>query len=99
DDHAVFRPDGSSAVVSATTNPSADDSSSTSASSSSSSPSGTVVGRGGGTRSPVTMTAGPPIRFNMSKPAMLATVIVAALNLCLAIYLLVIGIMVLRDAL
>jgi hypothetical protein len=99
DDHAVFRPDGSSAVVSATTNPSADDSSSTSASSSSSSTSVTVVGRGGRTRSSVTMTAGPPIRFNMSKPAMLATVIVAALNLCLAIYLLVIGIMVLRDAL
>jgi hypothetical protein len=99
DDHAVFRPDGSSAVVSATTNPSSADAdsgdgSSASASSNAPRPLGVRARRSGA----VVGTA-RTVKFNMNKPAMVVTIITSILSCGLAIYLLVIGIMVMRDSL
>jgi hypothetical protein len=95
DDHAVFRPDGSSSVVSATTNPSTeqDDSSVPG----SPYPPRIRVGSGG-RRTTMAMRPGPPIRFNMSKSAMIFSILTSIVSLGVAIYLLVIGILVLRDS-
>jgi hypothetical protein len=93
EDHAVFRPDGSSAVVSATTNPSSDDDGSASDSASATSPPGMRPGPR------MTVRTGRTMTFNMSKPALVVGVITSILSCGLAIYLLVIGIMVMRDSL
>jgi hypothetical protein len=97
DDHAVFRPDGSTDVVSASaTAQSTDDSAADDGTGSSSSArSGVSPGRFSFRRGPTTTWSGPVIQI--SPAAAGAMLITQAAGVALAIYLLVIGILVLRD--
>ena len=116
DDHAVFRPDGSTDVVSATATSgeengtataSGSESQGTNAAPASPGPAGspgvtsrtqvTTVGPGGRMTTVTTSGGGGP-PFKVNPIAAGATIVEAMASVALAIYLLVIGILVLRDS-
>jgi hypothetical protein len=96
DDHAVFRPDGSTDVVSASASAAAVDDGSGAASSASPQAAGNRARiRGGRTTAPF-----PPFKtmsFQINPLATVGTILGELASVALAIYLLVIGVLVLRD--